>query len=348
MDVFRDVVTLLPIAALACSLSVVAFAGGFSPADGAQGESPLRAERPDPQQAATAKPELADIVNEYLRGDTNAALVQFGRLARAMFQTGQPLRTEAVVALLHTESGMNTRTFGRYSRSAPLVAARPSVGLTGMFEPDSLIADRLMNDVLARATATPDAAFSGIVRDWYIVVVSYCLRWRLDSADALLAEARSNFPDEADILLLAGSVAETHGRLRDAEALLRRVIAVDPSMAEAHLRLGRVLERTGRTSEARRELDRGVSLTAKSVDLFSRHFGLLLLADLDQRAGQSVRARARRAEAARTMPVDAAFLRREDLTAWQLYAAAQFWQQTDRIAAIRRTLRAMPAESSEK
>jgi tetratricopeptide (TPR) repeat protein len=290
------------------------------------------------QSADSTADDLSTAVEEYRRGDVDKALARFRMVRHGVLSTGDAPVFQITVAMLHTELAMQRNTFGRYSRTAPLTPSPPGVRLTGAFELDSLIADRLVADALSRARARGPLAAVEAGREWYVLAASYCLRWNLDCADALAAEAWFNFPGAADILLLDASVSEARGRWRDAEDGLRRALVADAHLAEAHVRLSRVLIRLGRLDEARREAERAMADARDEDSAFSRYFALLTLADLDARAGQMTSARTSRLAAAALHPFDA-MLNGEGLTTSRLYASAQYWQQSARLAAIRRVLR---------
>ena len=110
------------------------------------------------------------------------------------------------------------------------------------------------------------------------------------------------FPEDADLLLLAGAfheslasprmqslarrthlpeggslgIGDARSELREAEKLLRRAVASRPSFAEARIRLGRVLYRLGRTEPAARELQQARSRLSSGGGKGDPDGGLLL------------------------------------------------------------------------
>ena len=298
---------------------------------------------------------------EYPSGNADGAVEYFARHLDDFDEFGRLAYPGDLSALFLTEITMRANTFGRYARSAPLVAAEPSIGLTGMHEVWSLRAYRAITEGLnlpgqRRPTAgvgpgagPPEAASPNTTRSptyasarsWFVLTVSYCERWRLDSADALLAAAEHAFPEHPEIVLLSGAMAEARNSPGRAERKLRGALTADPALVEARVRLGRVLMRTGRTAEARTQLDAALKAARASQHAFAEHFALRLLGDLDRAAGRISSARRLAAEAAAVRPTgpgapDPLF---KDLDDWALYRAAQFYQQPRRIAALRNAAR---------
>jgi tetratricopeptide (TPR) repeat protein len=295
---------------------------------------------------ATAQPTSPDgvLLQQYLRGDADAAVEFASKTVPMGFFSvgGNPLGdrhtySQAAQALLVTEAGFLARTFGRYALSAPLTPAPATIGLSGRFELRSRIASLLVEEVVAAGRENPADAALDVARQWYLVSVSYCLRWNLDCADALVASAERDFPDDPEILLLRGSYLETRGRWTTAAATLQRALDADPRLVEARVRLGRVDWRRGRT-QASATLLAALADARTFGHVVSEYFALLALADLNQSAGRADRAGARRAEAAAVQP----FRGQPDLAAldpWAAYRAAQFYQVADRLARLRRTVR---------
>jgi len=323
--------------------------------------------------AAAEESDTARLLRQYLTGDADDAVdgymrtlagdpyhgTSFGPGARPGSRNPE-YRELLGWLLLRTEAGMRARIFGKYAMSAPLESAKHDIGLTGMFELNSLSAYRSIEDLLSLAKGEPRYAsidansavphlpestlppevrpqVIDAIRSWYIVTTSYCLRGQLDCADALLAAARQSLGPDPEILLLAGAVAESHHQATAARALTRQAIAGDASLAEAHLRLGRLLAAAGRAIEGRRELDRALAGARKTGDMFVVYFASLSLADLDERAGRKTSAKAHAADAAAVTPfADPLFA---GIQPDALYDAAEFYQQPKRIAALRAMVR---------
>lgn len=296
--------------------------------------------------------QVTRLFQQYRSGDADAAVAEFCKLPLGPSYMQRTFGPPLFDALLRTEIGLKLNTFGRYALSAPLVPATDLQGLSGMFEVNSLVAYRDIRNVLAgQASAAlgprgeqiavlspgPDPSTIDFVRGWYVVTVSYCSRWRLDCAGALLSAAQRDFESDPDILLLAGSVAEAKGQTSEAETLFGRALARQPTLVEARLRLGRVLLGRGRVAAATEALDRAVREAREIHQGFTEHFGLLSLAELDDRARQSTRAATRRREAAAVAPVDRDARRWTDgLDPWSVYHSAQLWQTSQRISDMRR------------
>ena len=296
--------------------------------------------------------QVARLFEQYRTGDADAAIAALCTLPLGPSYMQRSFGSPLFDALIRTEVGLRLNTFGRYALSAPLVPSTDFLGLSGMFEVNSLVAYRDVQNVMAGQPASAvgarlagvaasepalDSTAIGFVRDWYIVTVSYCASRRLDCSDALLAAARRDFQTDPDILLLAGLVTATEGRLAEAEVLFGRALAAQPTLIEARLRLGRVLASRGRLAPATEALTRAVREARESHQGFSDYFGLLSLAELDDRAGQPARAATRRGEARAVTPFDeAAQPWTAGLDRWAVYHAAQLWQIPQRIAAMRR------------
>src|SRR5262245_42311102 len=118
----------------------------------AQTGSPAAVPRPLADAAAS------ELLDEYLTGDYEAAVDELSRrrplrmsspwpelpVSASWMRSTEPQVRALAAALLQTEAGFRNSTFGRIAKSAPLVPARPTVGLSGMFELPSLITSRLM------------------------------------------------------------------------------------------------------------------------------------------------------------------------------------------------------------
>ena len=106
---------------------------------------------------------------------------------------------------------------------------------------------------------------------------------------------RDEFPEAAEILLVAASLEETLGALSPpglpearehlsrAHRSLRSAVAADPSLTEARLRLGRVAWRLGETAEARLALEEVLAREPRTDTAFLAH---LFLGRLDEDAGR--------------------------------------------------------------
>jgi VWFA-related protein len=146
----------------------------------------------------------------------------------------------------------------------------------------------------------PNPTRDDTVRLWYVAVTAY---GQLHERHTRLEDrAVDLFPEDADLLLLAGTFHEvlasprmqslarsvhlpagvSHGigderaELREAEKMYRRALAVRTGLTEARVRLGRVLQRLGRTEPAVRELRQAASDLSSRAAKADADGGLLL------------------------------------------------------------------------
>jgi tetratricopeptide (TPR) repeat protein len=156
---------------------------------------------------------------------------------------------------------------------------------------------------LARAlldNVTPDPERDETVRLWYTAIAAHGQYHQRHTREE--DRAVRLFPQDADLLLLAGAfheslasprmqslasstrlpdggslgIGDARAELREAEKLLRRAVASRPSFDEARIRLGRVLYRLGRTEQAARELQQARSALSKGGEQAGADGGLLL------------------------------------------------------------------------
>lgn len=95
-------------------------------------------------------------------------------------------------------------------------------------------------------------------------------------ADALLQAALPRWPQDPDLLSLAGNVARQLGRSEQAVDLLYRAVALRPKLAPLHNALGAALRAMGDLDAARAAFSRAAQL---QPDLFDAHFNLGLVLD---------------------------------------------------------------------
>ncbi len=127
---------------------------------------------------------------------------------------------------------------------------------------------------------------ASFARRWYLAV-GYDLMALSATVRArrLFEDGLRRFPEDRDLRLAVGSVAEmegSRGALARAEGEYRRVLEVDPEVGEAHLRRGRVLGELGRTDEALRELE---WVRQRSDDPRLRYLGFLFQGRVEESAG---------------------------------------------------------------
>jgi tetratricopeptide (TPR) repeat protein len=163
-----------------------------------------------------------------------------------------------------------------------------------------------------------------MVRSWYRATTAW-MQDREYHDLAHLRQARTVFPDDADILFLSGCAHETfaspatqaavrgaqmpfgftleigseRAELREAERLLRRALRENAGLIEAQLRLGRVLFLRGRHAEAAGELRQAAA--GVEEDLL-RYFGALFLGAAEEALGHDQQAAASYARAAELYP----------------------------------------------
>jgi tetratricopeptide (TPR) repeat protein len=141
------------------------------------------------------------------------------------------------------------------------------------------LAQMILDNVVPPGEAKPAPSRDAMVRQWYVATATW-MQLHEDHDTHHLDYARSLFPDDPDVLFLAGTQHATYatpsiqsavraatlpgglsmdvdsdrGELRRAEGFLRKAVALRPEMAEARLRFGRVLGLLGRHEEAAAEL----------------------------------------------------------------------------------------------
>jgi tetratricopeptide (TPR) repeat protein len=101
-------------------------------------------------------------------------------------------------------------------------------------------------------------------------------------------EAVKRFPNDAEVLLSAGTLYEHKGSLKHGEKkhlkkardLYRRALSADPRLAEAHLRYGRVLEKRGEFDKAKGPLQTALELNESP---FINYVALLMLGRIAER-----------------------------------------------------------------
>ena len=116
-----------------------------------------------------------------------------------------------------------------------------------------------------------------------------------ERAQSYFDEAVELYPEDAEILLAAGTLYEWGGfprfgdekRLRKAERLYRRAVEADPDMAEANLRYGRVLQKRGKHRDSAEPLQRTLELDESDV---LNYFAHLLLGRLQERRDRAAEA----------------------------------------------------------
>jgi tetratricopeptide (TPR) repeat protein len=191
------------------------------------------------------------------------------------------------------------------------------------------------------------------VRLWYLATCAYGQYYERHTRHE--DRAIQLFPDDAELLFLAGSVHETfassrmqalvrsmqlpwgatHGiesersELREAEELFRRATDADPALLEARVRRGRVLQLLGRHEQAVRELERAVSALAAAgpdpdAELL-RYYAEMFLGAAAEATGRHEASQAAYGRAASAFP---------GASAPQLALSQLALQADDRVAAL--------------
>ena len=164
------------------------------------------------------------------------------------------------------------------------------------------------------------------VRQWYLLVVSQVQGTRQISRSAhYLEEARSLFPDDADILLASGShhesltfigtehhpVIDEAGRRignaqinparerREAARWFRAAVDANPGLHEAAVRLGRTLHQLGDLQAAATTLE---TVRARAEDPPMKYLAALFLARVEEDRGRRARAADLYVEAIKAYP----------------------------------------------
>jgi tetratricopeptide (TPR) repeat protein len=172
--------------------------------------------------------------------------------------------------------------------------------------------------------ARADPEHDPMVRLWYRATFAFMER-AVDHDPSHVGRALQLFPDDGDLLFLAGSMHETFAaagvqsamhsavlpagssfgvgsegvELRRAEGLFRRALEVNPGLLEARTRLGRVLGLRGHHLDAAAELRLAVAGTEDPLLLY---YGELFLGAEEEALGHQDAARAAYAHAATLYP----------------------------------------------
>jgi tetratricopeptide (TPR) repeat protein len=267
----------------------------------------------------------------YRRGDADAAVDAFSKwkpkevAAEAMLpSTSDDPWSRAALATFHTEAGMRNNTFARWSVDSPSAFNLSGWGLAPVYEVHAYHAFLLVKDLTAIGKRTHDDRLVAYARSWYIIAISYSLRWRLRDAMLDLWDlADHDFGDDPEMRLLIGSIAESRSMLGGSghnscfglgffngphgciwispttgaggpghgqEALFefRHALKEVPTLTEARLRLGRMLHLIGRNDEAREALTRALAEAQAAHQLFTTYMAALFLGEIDEEAARDL------------------------------------------------------------
>jgi tetratricopeptide (TPR) repeat protein len=218
------------------------------------------------------------------------------------------------------------------------------------------IARMLLDFVVPKGHERAAPEHDSMVREWYRATAAW-MQLREDHAEDHLARALKIFPDDPDLLFLAGCQRETfagaaiqaavrsavlpggvtigvyspQAELRDAEQFFRRALQVKPDHVEARLRFGRVLGNLGKHAEAATELSRAV---AELTDDEQLYFAELFLGAEQEALGNRELARVSYEQAAARYPVAQSPLIALSQLAWRTGDRNGALKAMDRVFAL--------------
>jgi len=167
------------------------------------------------------------------------------------------------------------------------------------------VARQLIDLVAAPGTMKPAPGGDAMVRRWYVATSTW-LQHDGHYDNIHIARGREIFPDDPDLLLLAGALHESYAspaiqtavrsavlptgiklgvesertEIKDAERFLRRATELKSDFAEAQIRLGHVLALMGRDAEAAEHLRTGLAATDEKL---LQYYGSLFLGAVEER-----------------------------------------------------------------
>jgi VWFA-related protein len=251
-----------------------------------------------PAAATAAVPDYRALVEDYRRGETTRALAGLRALG--------PGRGREEAHRL----GRDTTCDARCLEAAALMHTDLAVAAGDPAEVDVHLA--VARDLLERLPGGPDGR--SWRRDWLLAAGDFLEReTRFPEALKLFDEAARLTPDDAEVLLARGTVAEVLSLLPDlvprshepspagssllgelvdrsdrqrgearALALYQQALARDPGLLEARLRCGRIEGRQGQAQAAAADLE---AVTSDAAEPYLRSLASLFLGELEERAG---------------------------------------------------------------
>jgi len=274
--------------------------------------------RRPPQPSGSVR--FVALLDCYRRGNADEAVETLSKWKEKELQSeaiipagnDDPASREAFVALL-TEAGIRNNNFARYREGTHTFVFLGGWGLEDVFEPLSYRAFLQIKELTQWARSHHDGAVLDFCRNWYVLTISFTLRWdRRDAESGLWDIADHEFRDDPEMHVLLGSVGEaragplqptmqfdcpwpdwyhgTHGclltsMLQEARWGFRGALKDDPPPLEARLRLGRILHLVGQDEESRELLDQALAEAKATHHLFVTYMAGLFLGELDEEAG---------------------------------------------------------------
>jgi tetratricopeptide (TPR) repeat protein len=265
----------------------------------------------EPDARGRASAEFETLFDTYRNGDAEGAVERFSRwegdrvAEEARLPDGDDsAHALAALALFHTEAGMRNLTFGRYRDDTGMELHLGFWGLEDVFEPHSYRAYQLIQQLIGIAKARGDRNLLQFCKSWYIVSISYCMRWGYDCGEQLVERGEHEFDgeDDAEYLLLLGS--RRSGGLRHQEPgdvmvrdmqladmqyarwAFQKALKKNPDLVEARMRFGRLLHFANEQIDAARELERALADARASNHLFAEHMAAFTLGELHEEADE--------------------------------------------------------------
>lgn len=240
---------------------------------------------------------------QYRRADSDAAIDALSKwtegelLAEAVPSPNDDIWTRAALVAFLTETGMRSGKFGYYSFYSPQWILDKSWGLDKNYEVYAFRSYAIVKDLTRTATLRHDDALLQFCARWYVMTVSYSLRYRRPARIGLQAMADHDLIDTVEIRLLIGSVGEPLGEpigspppppriippgIQQGLWAMKEVLRRDPANVEAHLRLGHLRRLINENIEARAHLERALHDATERRLSFLAYMAGIFLGELDE------------------------------------------------------------------